>query len=940
MKEIEKFLTPFIQEQFPSFYREEGELFIAFTKQYYRWMEDNFQELILETPANFLVGDIVSQDTTTGTIVAIYDDLYLVQVDDPGTSSKFRCTTDCAELTPLESSSGGSSLVLLERSYNVLFHSRRLPDYRDIDRTIEQFILQFKDKYLSDIQFTTATNKELFIKNSLDFYRSKGSERAIDLYFKLVYGFPARVYYPGDDVFKLSDNTFDEQVFLEVFDDPGTNRVFVDQIVEGTISGATAYVERFVRYKRGSRFFSILYLDNLEGDFQTGEQIVATVLDTTFTTKVIGSPTSLTILSSEPGFEIGNDLTAVTGTGYDSTVRVTATETKTGVVDFELLDGGWGFTAGAQVLASNAIFRTAGITFANTHYFSQNYFIEPFDTIRQDLLLLDIDGDANTITDYTDNVVTVYNGANVEFQGLVVSYAPGATTSEALLVVNYDSFLYAASSANGTLYSAANVASGTIANNNNISASANVIGQEHTFTIEYSSNTNMTVSAGDIIKQEINVGSVDVCYANGTVANTFFVGANPITRKYYANVRGTLGSFRSNRPFIRQTDSEEFTTVAMSNVQFGVITPVNTFYAGANTYTDRTGTYFEFQRQFGYSVQANIIFSTILGNPETLTNVWNDTLIQDIDGATLLNVVTMDVEYANGGIEKTLSLGMGDLISELPHAGNNNGGFADITIGEVTAIVVKNPGDGYSQDPMYVIYEPSSYHLDLHDYEFDYRVISGNNNIATPITLNIGELVSANNGALARITEYDRSNTKFKANRLSSTDFVPGDQIYSAETNRTLFLHGIRETRRENYSRSGFNAHVSADALSGSGFITSVDIINSGFGYYEGEQVEYQFGDLSLQSIIHLGKQGKKEGTFLDRKGFLSSDKYLHDNDYYQQYSYNVITTLPFEEYKDTLIKILHVAGTKPFGSYFGSAKAQVNITTPINFETTTTTTS
>ena len=39
MKNIEDLVSPFIQSHFPSFYQEEGGLFIEFVKQYYKWLE-------------------------------------------------------------------------------------------------------------------------------------------------------------------------------------------------------------------------------------------------------------------------------------------------------------------------------------------------------------------------------------------------------------------------------------------------------------------------------------------------------------------------------------------------------------------------------------------------------------------------------------------------------------------------------------------------------------------------------------------------------------------------------------------------------------------------------------------------------------------------------------------------------------------------------------
>ena len=130
MKDIVPNISPLIESQFPSFYKEDGQTFITFVKTYYEW---------------------------------------------------------------------------LEQANNAIYHSRRLLEYRDVDQTVESFLVYFKEETLKNIQFDIATNKRLFIKNALDFYRSKGTERSIDLFFKLVYAQPASVRYPSDDIFKLSD---------------------------------------------------------------------------------------------------------------------------------------------------------------------------------------------------------------------------------------------------------------------------------------------------------------------------------------------------------------------------------------------------------------------------------------------------------------------------------------------------------------------------------------------------------------------------------------------------------------------------------------------------------------------------------------------------------------------------------------------------------------
>jgi hypothetical protein len=140
-------------------------------------------------------------------------------------------------------------------------------------------------------------------------------------------------------------------------------------------------------------------------------------------------------------------------------------------------------------------------------------------------------------------------------------------------------------------------------------------------------------------------------------------------------------------------------------------------------------------------------------------------------------------------------------------------------------------------------------------------------------------------------------------------------------------------------SRPVLNAKIKAEAFSGEGFITALNILDSGFGYFGRRLVngEWREGEpLTLISELNanrtataygfLGKQGQGQGYHPNERSFLSSNKYLADNDFYQEYSYQVLTALPFDKYKQTLVEILHVAGTKPFGGYVGTQEEKVNI--------------
>ena len=138
---IEKYISPLIASQFPSFYKEQGPNFIAFVKAYYEWMEQE--------------GEII----------------------------------------------------------NV---SRSMLDNIDIDKTQEQFIDYFVRTFIQQIPYNIAVNKQLLIKHCVDLYRTKGTKRAIELLFRLVFDESIEFYIPGEHLFKSSDNTWFVPKYIEV----------------------------------------------------------------------------------------------------------------------------------------------------------------------------------------------------------------------------------------------------------------------------------------------------------------------------------------------------------------------------------------------------------------------------------------------------------------------------------------------------------------------------------------------------------------------------------------------------------------------------------------------------------------------------------------------------------------------------------------------------
>lgn len=314
---LEKYISPLIASQFPSFYQEEGQNFIAFVKAYYEW---------------------------------------------------------------------------LEQEGNVLNESRSLTEYTDIDETAEQFIKYFKNTYINSLPNNIIADKRLLIKHILDLYRAKGTKKAYELLFRLVFNEDVDFYIPGDNLFKSSEATWVTPSYIEVSDSPYLQYLNGKKIFNNV---ASAIVESYFVKKLNGKIINVLYISKVEGRFKFGEQIycddlyvnaegnaidykayseLSTEEKDTYSLAInsqnapliFGSLSAIGIINGGTNFKVGDEI-AVEGSGKGGVARVVSTRTENGKVTFSLVNGGFGFTTNAVVTVTGgggtgASFKVGGIT--------------------------------------------------------------------------------------------------------------------------------------------------------------------------------------------------------------------------------------------------------------------------------------------------------------------------------------------------------------------------------------------------------------------------------------------------------------------------------------------------------------------------------------------------------------------------------------------------
>lgn len=782
----------------------------------------------------------------------------------------------------------------LESSEQTLYHARRLAEYRDVDDTIDDFVVHFKEKYLRNIQFQTESNKKLFVKHALDFYRSKGTERSTDLFFKLIYGIPASVYYPGDDLFKLSAGDWNAPAYIEV-SPSSRNQDFIGKQITGLSSGATAFVDDYVVRRAKSNYIHVFFISEIVGNFTTGE-LVAYDSDYDNLPIMTGSLTSATVTDGGAGFSLGETVNFVSDFGSYGKARVSEVQDIAGTVSITLADGGFGYSSNSQVLVSNNVLVVAGIS---------NLSFSTFETITQDLVRITYVSSNGTFVEGT-TVNKHYANNNVAGSGKIVS-----TNSTALIV----------STATGNLqlgtayvYTSGNTIRANATAYAVLTATANVIAQGSNVIITANSYTG-TFTPGELITQSNSTGFQ---VANAVVKTVTASGANIVVATTQAN-----GIFKTGLTITGVTSGKTANVVSYAN-KIGVKSVSNTFYANGYLTSGTSGTNGTVQ-----SISSGSGATFTLGANSTF--VYSETSNTNTDKVSFIAALSLNAVAF--GFPKTPTANISSPIIDWLT-------FQDLFYGSISnsSITLINPGVNYTDAPFISVYDPSSYAFGARDYIIQISSASGSFSTGEQVKQCNSSGGIYTNAAVGLINSGNSSLLYVKRLKLgNSFSASVAAQSYIIGLSSNVLAQITSVSANTNSLLSGLNAVISTEAAVSNGSVVSMNIINSGFGYSDEESVLfYRSSNSSIagEATLYLQNQGVGLGYYREDGGFLSDTKKLHDGEYYQEYSYDIQTELPLNRYAEMFKKVAHVAGTKLFGSYvqeahvsIGSGTASANIT-------------
>lgn len=248
----------------------------------------------------------------------------------------------------------------------------------------------------------------------------------------------------------------------------------------------------------------------------------------------------------------------------------------------------------------------------------------------------------------------------------------------------------------------------------------------------------------------------------------------------------------------------------------------------------------------------------------------------------------------------------------------------ELTIGRISKLGNINPGLEYSNDVFIVAKESRIEAFDIRN-----QIISFNES-TTNVTLLEGHIVKQTRDWVTWGGSTISVEAKGKiVSRVAGSIYVKHTGFYPfvksepfTREGSTVEIDITNLTEDLNSYPMGLNAEISGVADFATGRINEIKITESGVAYQNGSTVYIK--NLSSNNEIDavadavVEGQGRNAGIWRTKYSHIgySSGKVIQDSDFYQDFSYEVSTSLPEATYLETLKDIAHPAGTKLFSKF------------------------
>lgn len=504
----DKKLSNLVSRQLPEFVQSQSPALLEFVEKYYTLLESaqltisnvgDIDNILLETEVTsflqlnatdefgndngdyitdeqsgkgeFQKGEIITGQTSGQTATILTEDadngkLYI------SSNSKFITGEEI-----IGSSSNATAIITKYRA-NPVENFTNLLKYIDVDDSIDDFFIQFRNKFLDTIpnNLDAGLDKEAFTKRVIDLYNRKGSKKAHEVFFRALFNETPELYYPNRDMLRVSDGKWSVDTILKVTlispSNGDTGNLVGQTITQQTVVGntviqeATAVVDLVTKQTVSGQEVSTLFINsgNITGTFlsstgdnfdleddsgilllETGdevdqeEQVLLTGVDNTDPDVIITCAIdkvidNITVTESGNYYTTNEVITVDNSTSIGTDGSVTVRNVQGASIDsIKVENGGSGYEIGDTVVVDNTNAGGTGLT-AKVRIINGGFTLETSDDSDQ---LLNEDGDIiimedatnSNLGDITDILITDDGQGYTTVPTLTVSSTSGTSAS-------------------------------------------------------------------------------------------------------------------------------------------------------------------------------------------------------------------------------------------------------------------------------------------------------------------------------------------------------------------------------------------------------------------------------------------------------------------------------------------------------------------------------
>lgn len=854
----------------------------------------------------------------------------------------------------------------MEQTDKTLRVGKDLYDYMDVDTTRVDLVKYFKTKIIPDFPETTELSTEKLLKAAKFFYSKKGSAESFKFLFRTLYGQEVDVYFPKEDILKVSDGKWKLPQALRLAFTDTSSLVAGGNVNVFAVSANTINANGFNILTKGITVNSYIriadarrkvVLINTAGDFMRvdipfANTSNAQTFDSTKLYKVeLSEYTNFNIKLLERKLGVGEN--SRTTCVIEKAVLTVDGETGREFVELYVSNVTRLFDAGENLIVKyteNGVektFKSKIVSLISNISLFRNRF-----------------GRVQTGRKYKTGDPVVLFGGLTDFpdavKGIAVVNNVSTGSIESVEVIQPGYFFRTDPNSLVRIISTSGIGANVLISGIWDDGGAN------SANIQF--NTDAIVYKANITLNNVNYGFDNTVNANAntTMANAFSFETITLGKVRALDLEDG-GSFFEEQPTfdaisLYESDystDQQFLTIPSG--QFSQYNPVsnpptirlnssnssyslaNGFYTGTRLFLD-VGDTAHYAEVIDYVVEnpgsaANtktLYLDRLFENNITPTNILNFRLFFDfrpnVRGPGKLGIIL--VRNGGSGYNTTNNI--------IEFVGTGYGANAYHTVdgnGAITSVTIDNRGEGYPVAPdilirdtntgnvstgagaifdVYLLSDGEEFSAETSDIGRiqDFRIINRGFNYAnTPVTsLKIVDILT-DNLATAQIILSGDSIWQGGVTNANATFRGTIDDAYRADTTNTVI-------RVFNYSGS-INTAQPVNVATGSGNLTlNLSTANATISFNDiNDAVErtypHFYGDgLAKANSEFLRGLIKYDGFYLNTDGFLSADKKIQNANYYHNFSYEISSESSLNDYSETVYRVAHPAGMQLLSRY------------------------